>query len=807
MNKRKHHTIMLFLFFCTLPVCYIVAQSITGTIISENKDPLSYVNVVLLSTKDSIMVKGTSSLDNGSFSIENITAGSYILKTSFIGFSPYYKSLTIKDSDIHLGHIVLKENVESLDEVVLRQPQLERKVDRLVFNIQNTSLSQGNLMDVLRNTPGVMVINNNITVRNNPVTVYINDRRVYLNSSELTQLLNGTSAFTIKSVEVITHPPAKYDAEGGAIINIVMTKNVAIGYKGSITGNYTQGVYPKYQTGINQYYKTNKLNLYGSYNYTDDKTDRLNDETINFMENGAQTGLWKTHTDRDTWSEKHVVNAIIDYDINKNNTLSITANAILMPYWKRNTTANTNAFVIPSNSQIDSSFTSLNNTRDDLNNMGINAIYEHKFNDKGEKLSINAHTTYYDYNRFQDVHTKYYDAQQNEINSNTFQSDAFQKVNIYTAQADYILPTETTAFETGIKYGNIGSDSNLNTFVNQNGVYEKNAALSDLFLYNEDNYAAYVSYSKNWTNWSLKAGLRGEYTETNPFSTATNTSYKNKYFKLFPTLHIQHTINENNDLGFAFSKRISRPNYSSLNPFRFYLNDNSYVEGNPMLQPTITHKIAMDYTLKQTYTFEVSYQHYSNYITELGFQENDTNILKYVSVNTKASDMYSLDVMVYKNLKNWWTLSWYSSFFYSKEQFYALENNNEITTNDKLSAYIQAANYFTISNTVSADATLLYISPIADGSSQISSRTYVNLGLKKSLWNNRASVSFRINDLLNTANFTSKNNYANQNNSNKARFETQTFQLGFSYKFGNFRLTTNEKDIQNKERERLERNQ
>jgi hypothetical protein len=178
-----------------------------------------------LKASDSTTVTGTSSDEYGEYIINDIAKGSYILKTSFIGFKDNFKSIEVNDNSSNIN-IVLEESIEALNEVQLffEKPTLKREADRLVFKVENTALSQGNLLEVLRSTPSVLVLENSILVKNTTPTVYINDRKVHLSSSELIELLQGTSASNIKSVEVITNPSAKYDADSGVVLNIVMSK-------------------------------------------------------------------------------------------------------------------------------------------------------------------------------------------------------------------------------------------------------------------------------------------------------------------------------------------------------------------------------------------------------------------------------------------------------------------------------------------------------------------------------------------------------------------------------------------------------
>ena len=187
-------------------------NSVEGKVVDSTDKPVAFANVILLNATDSTTVyKGAVSGENGNFSFEKIVSNDYLLKVSFVGFKEYLAQINVSE-DENIGKISLKETAANLDEVSInyKNPSVERKVDRLVFKVENTTLSSGNSWDILKKTPGVIMANNTLQVRNQGVEVYINDRKVQLSASELQTLLENYSAENIKSVEVITNPPARY---------------------------------------------------------------------------------------------------------------------------------------------------------------------------------------------------------------------------------------------------------------------------------------------------------------------------------------------------------------------------------------------------------------------------------------------------------------------------------------------------------------------------------------------------------------------------------------------------------------------
>ena len=290
--------------------------TINGTVTDDQDRPIAYVNVLLLKAADSTLVKGAVSDENGGYLFSSIESGEYLAKASFVGYAETYSPPFTVDSDKQVATISMAQTEESLEAVTVtsRKPTIQRKVDRLVFNVENTVVSSGNTFDILKRTPGVVVSQGQIMIRNQPAVVYINDRKVYLTSDELQQLLEGFSGENVKSVEVITTPPAKYDAEGGAILNIVTSKNLSIGYKGSVHGSNTQAIVPKYSVGTSHYYKNDWLNAYAGYTFNSRFDYKRDEDQVRFFNpDNTENSLWLTDFRRDTRTLSHSLNTILDF--------------------------------------------------------------------------------------------------------------------------------------------------------------------------------------------------------------------------------------------------------------------------------------------------------------------------------------------------------------------------------------------------------------------------------------------------------------------------------------------------------------
>ncbi|MEW4924483.1 outer membrane beta-barrel protein [Algibacter sp. 2305UL17-15] len=806
--QPKH---LVYLFFLNSLLIFSQSYHLKGRVLDEKNVPIAFANVVLEIPESNKISCGTTTNEKGYFEFNDLKGKSYVLKISFLGYDDFEKRIEL-DKDLVIETITLIEKTENLDGVVVtaKRPTIRRMVDRLVFNVENSTLSNNNVLDVLKHTPGVIVSGGSISVKNATPVVYINDRRVHLSMEEVQQLLEATPANNIKSIEVITNPPAKYEAEGGAVLNIKTSKNIISGYHGSIFGNFKQGPeFPKYSFGTSHFFKTKKLSTYINYNISPKKNYRNNLEDINFINNNTITSSWNTDLRRTHKSANQNMSATINYDFNDFNSLNFSANTLFAPRKVSKIASNSLTKVFGANKALDSTFRTFNNSVLEKFNLAFSLGYTHKFKNEGEKISVDVHHTNYDYSDFQDVNTGYFLPNANtSFRDNKFQTFSEQNIELITGQIDYKLPTsDNSLFEAGSKISKIDSDNILNQFVFENGIKTDDLENSDTFLYNEMNYAGYLSFETKWENWNLKAGLRVEHTETEGRSLSTNTLSNNSYTNLFPSFYILNSLNSDDDLYFSYNKRIYRPRYRQLNPFKYFLNDNAFVTGDPNLLPEIDDNFILGYTINDTYTFELYYRYEKNPTLELPFLDNDSRILKHTFTNIDNNVSYGLDFTTYTEIVKDWNLYILSSFFYYENNFFALEGNNELLKNDKWSVYANIINYFSFleDKSLTADLSVDFIGPVVIGPSDISSRLGVYINVNKTLWKNRASISIGVQDIFNTRSYTQTTKYANQDLFIASNFETRLFTFGFNYKFGNYRLKEKKETIDLNERDRLEK--
>jgi len=779
---------------------------VTGSVRDMDGKPIPFANVILLKALDNTQVNGISADDSGRFNLKGIPEDVYYLQARYFGYKSTLVPLEIK-RNIKIGALVLEPDSEWLNEVVVtgQKPTIERKADRIIFNVENTVVGEGSSWDVLRNAPGVIIVQDALEIRGRPATVYLNDRKVQLSETEIQEFLKGLSGDIISSVEVIPNPPASYEATDASIVNIRTKENVVPGYKGNIRGHYTQAFYPKYSFGTSHYYKNDKVGIFANYVINPRKDIKEADSHISFInDQGDVFADWNTLLDQTTRSQDQQVNLILDYKPSERDLLNFTSNLSFSPNKrfvnKLDTEMRDGAGVLDSTMQTNSA------VEDDLTNLSFDLNYDHKLKKEGATIKANAHYTYYELSRLQQGSSDYFDPSGAFIRNFTFSTDALQDINIFTGQVDFYTPIKSGSFETGLKGSWINTNSGIDYFDVNDNQPPFDIALSDNFKYREGVFAGYASLSQDWEKWSLKLGLRAEQTNIKSNSETLLQINTQNYFELFPSLFLTRKFGADHSLTFDYSRKLTRPKYSDLNPFRYFLNENNFFEGNPNLVPNFSHNFNLNLSIKDTYFIDLYYRDNGRYISRLSFQDNQNQTLRQIKQNVQSSTSYGLDFTISTSVTPFWVLYFYNSLFYEDETFLAVESAIDTYTNKVTGYYGYLNNSFTLSKdrSFTGEVSLTYLSGFLFGSYEVSERIVLNVGLRKSLWDNRAVISLLTEDLLNRANSLFVTRYANQDNSFKENTETQFIRLGFIYNLGNYRLSKTDRNIKKSELQRLD---
>lgn len=782
---------------------YAQNPEISGVVKDTDGNPIEFVNILLFPLEGETPLKGVVSEADGTFKLTLPEEKSYNIKISFVGFKTQSQKI---EPPYNFIEMVLEEDTQSLEETVITtsKPLIKKEAGKLIFNVENSSFTTGSTVSLLSKTPGVLVMGNSISIKNMPTTIFINGKRVYLSSEEIVSLLSSLDASVVKQVEVITNPSSKYDAETGAVLNIVTSKAVSIGYKGFVSTNYEQGVFSKYRFTTAHFYKNNWVNLYGSYTYAPRK-EHKKDETKNryFNPDNSLKSFWDNKFKRITYIESHQANLVTDFTINEKQTLSFSATALVTPYKKYKNTMS--GIIYNPNQQIDSTYSGSSKLTNDTHNISFNVSHTLSLGEKGASLNTAANYIIYSNTQNQLVNTSYFDSDANPLTTNIFNTEANQDTDIVVLQTDLTTPFAKGTLETGVKYSDIQTDSGLDFYDIIGNSQLLNTSLSDQFDYKERIFGMYASYNRQWEKWEIELGLRAENTDVTGDSKSLGIVNNQSYLDWFPAASLTHILKNQNPISLSYKRSITRPRYQSLNPFKYFITDNSFNEGNPKLIPAIDDKITLSYAHKNKWFFDAYYWYTKNDLQLANFLDNDTQTLQQIDVNMLYNYQYSFDVMFVSSLTSWWYTQLSTSTFYMENKFYAIKSIPEKYSIHTTGFYASGFNRFTLKKdrTFFSDLTLYYMSNFIYGTQTYKNQFSLNLSFWKSLWNKRASVSIGVNDIFNTFNVPAQTKYYNQDFWFFSKPESRLFTFSFKYNFGNARLRDNNRTIQIDEGNRI----
>ncbi|ATN06218.1 TonB-dependent receptor [Chryseobacterium indologenes] len=561
------------------------SQSITGKILHDG-NIAPYVEVVV--TKDQ-KNQTTISDEKGSYSLKLSENGNYILKLIRDGEEVSRRDISVQ-GDVKQDFFLEKKVEKQIEGVTLtaRKKLIERKADRLVFNVANSVASQGmDGADAMATTPLVKVDDNSgVSIAGKSgVAIMINERILNLSGAELVTYLKSLRSENIEKIEVITTPPAKYEVQGNSgLINIVLKKNQNLGWSGSITTTLQQQTYTGTSNSATINYQNEKMR--SSLKLRQNKSEKHSYE--NYRIEGAE-GLRSSDSRRD-FGDGAGANFSLDYQLNSKSNAGFIYD---YGFGHSNMDIINTSDYFRNENYTNTLLTSAEH-RAKTTQQTISAYYDIKFGKQEHKLSITGN--YFSNNPETTID---FVTRENSGQGSIVKSPSTVDYKIYSGQADLTLPFQLAKTEAGVKFTNFDNNSQISYQNFIDGKYVTDPVKSNEFKYQEKNYAAYISFEKSFNEkWSAKTGLRYEYSTITGYSLISGQQTENSYGKFFPTAYISYKSNENHTFNLSYSKRINRPGFRAINPYRWYTNINSYFTGNPFLQPSINHNFEFSHVYK-----------------------------------------------------------------------------------------------------------------------------------------------------------------------------------------------------------------
>jgi len=783
--------------FASLLFNFADAQStsgkISGAILDDAKKPLDGATVVLLVAKDSVVVSTTLANQDGSFAFLNLKDDTYLIKATYIGYKDYHSGNIVisQQSPVNLTAIVLSPNGKTLKEVAVtaQKSYIQQKIDRTVVNVGALISSTGaNALEVLEKTPGVQVdADGNITFKGKSgVLVMIDDKPTYLSAANLATYLRSLPSSSLDQIELMDNPPAKYDAAGNAgVINIKTKKNAIKGFNGVASADYAQGFYGRTSESVNLNYRIDKVNLFATLAYDEQRTFRRLEIDRNYFDaNGDPTSSLRDISYFRPTGNNTNIKAGMDYFISPKTTWGIVFTGNISP---EHDNSPVYSLLYGKNSELDSTINTLNTSKNSFNSKGINLNYTHKFDSTGRVLT-------FDLDYIRDVSNGNQLFVNNTFlpngtltNSTTLSDNLPSTINIYSAKADYSHPFKGKAkLEAGVKSSYVNTDNAANYFNVINNVNTIDYNNTNEFLYKENINAAYVNFNKTFGRFSAQTGLRLENTNGDGHQLGNaqkaDSTFSNHYTDLFPTAYFSYNLDTagHNILVLSYGRRIGRPNYGSLNPFTFFVDEFTYFSGNPFLKPQFTDNYKLAYSFKSLLTLAVAY----NYTTDVQGETIHKSGDIFISTTGNIGQQKTLDFSVNSNFQpfKWWSVNLYAEVYDNTYQgaFYTgYLNQSEYTFS------ANGNNQFTLSKTWSAELSGFYNTGGTYGQFVSIPTGMLNAAIQKKILNNKGSIKLNMRDMFHT--FTPSGTITNIVGATATYHnfvDTQVATIAFTYSFG-----------------------
>lgn len=788
----------LFLLFALFSMSEMMSQNqlvISGKIIDKDtKQPLEYASVIFQSNTDVNYITGEITDENGDFTFE-VNADVYEIKVEYMGFDAMTIPERAVNTDWNMGTIEVSAGDEQLEDLVIaveRSP-VEIKLDKRIYNVGDDNVVKGGTAsDVLDNIPSVSVDSDGtVSLRGNESVRVLIDGKPSGMASNIADALKMLSAESIEQVEVITNPSARYEAEGGAgLINIILKKGKKQGVNGNVTATVSNPFGYSVASTLN--YREENFNIFANLSYRDNKTlgNSVNNSEY-FDENGNTSQFVDEYSNRERM--RRGFNGNIGFEWYLTDKLTWNNNFS----WRRSHGDNPNEVIYhtfdaqrnPDNSRV------RNTAEDDMKeNVDYTSEFIYKFNDEGHQLLASA-TVF-----------KNYDIEDSNIRTYMLGTDNSLSEDITKAQEadlnhqlrlDYTLPiNDNTHFEAGYlgTFNKLDTDYEVNSY--NNGILEPNELFLNNLEYKENIQALYTQFGSKINRFSYMLGLRWESSKINVNQFVTNDFNEKKYNNFFPSVFLNYEFNESTNASISYSKRVRRPRGRMLNPISDYSSSISFFMGNPDLDPAFTDAFDVGFMKRWNY-FTLSTSAYLNRTTDSfefvrrinGVNDEGIPISVMSPINLSDEYRYGMEFNFNYTPYHWLKLNGNLNLFQQQtrgDYTFTDFDGNEVYQNFDQDAF-RWIGRLTARVNLPADidwqTNYMYFSGGNNSQGKMLDNHNINMSLSKDFFNDRATLSFNVQDLLNSRKWRNETYLETANIYREMQWRERTFNLSFTYRF------------------------
>ena len=782
----KLHLLFLFLIGTVFSIKAQNPGIATGKIVDRLNNPVSYATISI--KEGTKVLTGGITDDNGNFQIKNIPTQSLTVEVQFIGYKTFSIAADFSQQKaINFPKIVLEEEATQLSgvEIIQERSTIEQKIDRKVINVGRDLTTAGaTASDIMGNIPSVNVDQDGkISLRGNQnVRVLVDGRPTNMDAAQLLKQIPSTS---IKKIELITNPSAKYNPEGmSGIINIVLHKNSNDGFNGSFNTGVTFAQTPKFNNTIDMNYRTGKVNFFGSGGNNFGK--RFNDGLIQRLDNNSRQILDILNDD-----ESYLYKIGMDFYINDKNTLS---------FYTNQNASNDQAIVETQVQYLNNDLSNIlqkSGYSGDNHTGSYNLIYKHLFAKEGHTLDFEGN--YNDYNQTQDA---LFDTSTFEIGNPTSVENQFlYKDNIEdrrkngTINIDYVNPlNEKSNLELGSEARIVRTENDYTTENTLIPVANRNSN----YTYDIDIYSAYATFGQKFEKFSYQLGGRFESYKAKANLNKGATIFEDKYFTFYPSAYLTYNLNEKNMFQLSYSRRVDRPSLEQTKPIREFSTPLITSLGNSELEPQFTNSLEVNYTKtfekSSSITAGVFYRIIDNEISRTLFSDESTDnpndlIMSYANFDNNTA--FGFELSANYKITKWWDIQPAIDFSsINQKGLVQVLRNGTTDTFDFLTKEVEVSAFnarlnsnFKATKRLSFLLFGFYRSGVEEIQSSSKEMYKIDSGARYSLLNDKMSISLRFNDMFDNMKyaFDSKNPYPSKG---QFTWESRSVYLGLNYRFG-----------------------
>lgn len=784
----KYLPLLISLLLCAMKVIAQDPGKISGTVLKDAK-PADGITISLLRAKDSATVKLTATNRDGAYIFGNIPNGHYLISATAVGhqkaWSPIIK-ISKEVSAVQVPSISLAVLSKDLAAVTVtsKRPLVEQRIDRTIVNVEASITNIGtSALEVLEKAPGVTVDRDgNISLKGKDgVMIMVDGRPTQLSGPDLANLLRNMNSSQLDQLEIMTNPPAKYEAAGTAgIINIKTKKTLTAGFNGSASIAYSQGTYPKTNEGFNFNYRNAKFNFFTNLSHNYQKRFQIMNIDRNILsdQDNSIMKIFNQVTTRISTGNAYNAKFGVDFFADKRTTFGavVNLNARQMSANNPNITRISNSF-----KELETVTDAFVNTESDWKSLNANLNFRRILDKKGKEITSDIDFVKHSTDNDQFMVNAYTDAAGRPINkADTLTGLLPQEIDVYSAKVDYLQPLgKDSRFEAGFKTSIVRTDNNARYDSLQYGQVIPDLNRSNHFVYQENVNAAYLNLSTSLSKKiSAQFGLRMENTNATGKQKTTGENFNRHYTQLFPTAYFQYKANENNNFGANFGRRVRRPNYQSLNPFIRFLDRYTYSQGNPNLKPSISNSIELTHTWKNQITTTLNYTNVKDIIQEVIQQKGEEAYNK--AENVSSLNTFGVSVNANTVVAKWWTSNINVNLNY--DNYKGVVNNDPINLS-ATSYVVNAIQQFKISKTFSAEVNVMHRSGWLEGVIRVKPVTVAGAGVSQQILKGKGTIRLTARDIFYSQKMNGKSRYSNVDVHLRQRSETQVFTIGFTWNF------------------------